>query len=79
MKQGELVNDFRVPPHPKGISLEGSLVTLKPLTASQFANELFLSNLTVNLSMFPLNDSNHVTGNRRDIWGSHSIFLISHT
>jgi hypothetical protein len=44
MKQGELVNDFRVPPHPKGISLEGSLVTLKPLTASQFANELFLSN-----------------------------------
>ena len=43
MKQGELVNDFRVPPHPKGISLEGSLVTLEPLTASQFANELFLS------------------------------------
>ena len=44
MKQGELVNGFRVPPHPKGISLEGSFVILKPLTASQFANELFLSN-----------------------------------
>ena len=44
MKQGELVNDFRVPPNPKGISLEGSFVILKPLIASQFANELFLSN-----------------------------------
>ena len=44
MKQGELVSDFRVPPHPKGISIEGSLVSLKPLVANQFANELFHSN-----------------------------------
>ena len=44
MKQGALVCDFRHPPHPKGISIEGSLVTLKPLLASQFAEELFLSN-----------------------------------
>ena len=44
MNQGELVSDFRVPPHPKGISIEGSLVSLKPLVANQFANELFHSN-----------------------------------
>jgi len=44
MKQGALVCDFRDPPHPKGISIDGNLVTLKPLLASQFAEELFLSN-----------------------------------
>ena len=44
MKQGNLVGDFQVPPHPKGISIDGRMVTLKPLIASQFAEELFLSN-----------------------------------
>ena len=44
MKQGELISHFREPPHPKGISIEGNLVILKPLIASQFAEELFLSN-----------------------------------
>ncbi len=44
MKQGEIVGEFLVPPHPKGISIEGNLVSLKPLVANQFAEELFLSN-----------------------------------
>ena len=44
MKQGEIIKEFIVPPHPKGISIEGSLVNLKPLVANQFANELFHSN-----------------------------------
>jgi len=44
MKQGDIVNNFSVPPHPKGIRLEGDLVVLKPLVASQFAKELFISN-----------------------------------
>ena len=44
MKQGEIVGEFIVPPHPKGISIEGNLVSLKPLVANQFAEELFLSN-----------------------------------
>ena len=44
MKQGELISHFRDPPHPKGISIKGNLVILKPLIASQFAEELFLSN-----------------------------------
>ena len=44
MKQGEIVGEFLVPPHPKGISIEGDLVSLKPLVANQFAEELFLSN-----------------------------------
>ena len=44
MKQGEIVGEFLVPPHPKGISIDGNLVSLKPLLANQFAEELFLSN-----------------------------------
>ena len=44
MKQGEIVGEFIVPPHPKGISIDGNLVSLKPLVANQFAEELFLSN-----------------------------------
>lgn len=44
MKQGEIIKEFLVPPHPKGISIEGNLVNLKPLVANQFANELFHSN-----------------------------------
>jgi len=44
MKQGEIVGEFLVPPHPKGISIDGNLVSLKPLVANQFAEELFLSN-----------------------------------
>ena len=44
MKQGEIVGEFIVPPHPKGISIEGNLVSLKPLVADHFAEELFLSN-----------------------------------
>jgi hypothetical protein len=42
MKQCNLISDFQVPPHPKGISIDGRMVTLKPLIASQFAEELIL-------------------------------------
>ena len=44
MKQGEIVGEFLIPPHPKGISIKGNLVSLKPLIANQFAEELYLSN-----------------------------------
>ena len=44
MKFGEIVESFSIPPHPKGISIEGKLVNLKPLIASEFAEELFISN-----------------------------------
>ena len=44
MKFGEIVDSFSIPPHPKGISIEGKLVDLKPLIASEFAEELFISN-----------------------------------
>ena len=44
MKQGEIVSKYKTPPHPKGISLEGDLVILRPLKASQFAEELFKAN-----------------------------------
>ena len=35
---GEIVEGFSVPPHPRGISLEGKLVVLKPLKASDYSN-----------------------------------------
>ena len=44
MKFGEIVESFSIPPHPKGISIEGKLVNLKPLIASAFSEELFISN-----------------------------------
>jgi RimJ/RimL family protein N-acetyltransferase len=44
MKYGEIVNNFSEPPHPGGISIEGKLVSLKPLVASKYSEELFLSN-----------------------------------
>ena len=44
MKFGEIVNNFSEPPHPRGISIEGKLVSLKPLVASKYSKELFLSN-----------------------------------
>ena len=44
MKFGEIVESFSIPPHPKGISIKGKLVDLKPLIASEFSEELFISN-----------------------------------
>ena len=44
MKKGEVVSGFKVPPHPKGISIEGKLVSIKPLIANEFAEELFMAN-----------------------------------
>ena len=41
---GEIVEVFSVPPHPRGISLEGKLVVLKPLKASDYSKELFEAN-----------------------------------
>ena len=44
MKFGEIVESFSILPHPKGISIEGRLVDLKPLNSNKYAKELFLSN-----------------------------------
>ena len=44
MNVGEIVDDFSLPPHPKGISLEGRLVELKPLKENLFATQLFEAN-----------------------------------
>ena len=44
MKKGEVVSGFIIPPHPKGISIEGKLVSIKPLIANEFAEELFMAN-----------------------------------
>lgn len=44
MKKGEVVSGFKVPPHPKGISIDGKLVSIKPLIANEFAEELFMAN-----------------------------------
>ena len=41
MKLGEIVEGFSIPPYPKGVSLEGKLVDLKPLNAmSMLKNSL---------------------------------------
>ena len=45
MKFGEIVESFSIPPNPKGISIEGRLVDLKPLNSNKYAKELFSSNL----------------------------------
>jgi len=44
MKFGETINKFSEPPHPRGISIEGKLVSLRPLVADKHSEELFLSN-----------------------------------
>ena len=44
MKLGEIIDNYSKPPHPKGVIIEGNMVTLKPLVANLFAEELFLSN-----------------------------------
>jgi len=44
VKLGAIIDHYSEPSHPKGITIEGNMVTLKPLVANQFAEELFLSN-----------------------------------
>jgi RimJ/RimL family protein N-acetyltransferase len=44
LRLGNIVNDFTTPPHPKGISLEGKVVELKPLKASLYSAQLFNAN-----------------------------------
>ena len=45
MKIGEIVEGFVVPPHPKGIILEGGLVRLEPLKSGVHSKDLFESNI----------------------------------
>ena len=40
MKLGEIVEGFSIPPHPKGVLLEGKLVDLKSLNVNEYAEEL---------------------------------------
>ena len=44
MKIGEPVPEFVAPPYPKGIVLDGRMVTLEPLRASAHAEDLFAAN-----------------------------------
>ena len=44
MELGPLVVDFKPPPHPKGISLDGKLVQLVPMEAEEYAEALFEAN-----------------------------------
>ena len=44
MALGPLVADFKPPPHPKGISLDGNLVQLVPMEAEEHAEALFEAN-----------------------------------
>ena len=44
MKIGEIVDNFKVPPHPSNIILEGNLVRLEPLKADKHSVCLFESN-----------------------------------
>ena len=44
MKIGEIVDNFKVPPHPSNIILEGKLVRLEPLNADKHSVQLFESN-----------------------------------
>ena len=44
MKVGEIVDDYKTPPNPKGISLEGALVYLAPLIAEKHSSDLFNAN-----------------------------------
>jgi hypothetical protein len=38
---GEIVDGFVIPPHPRGIELEGKWVMIQPLSAEKFAAELY--------------------------------------
>ena len=44
MKLGEPVEGYIKPPHPKGITLEGNLVILKPLNSIRDSEDLFSAN-----------------------------------
>ena len=60
MELGPLVADFKPPPHPKGISLDGKLVQLVPMEAKEHAEALFEANqlnkegLTCPIVPFPI-------------------------
>ena len=44
MKQGEIIDGFTPPPHPRGITLSGHLVRLEPLDADTHAESLYNAN-----------------------------------
>ncbi|MDG1678843.1 MAG: hypothetical protein P8H90_06710 [Tateyamaria sp.] len=44
MKEDFVVEGFNVPPHPKGMVLNGKTVRLEPLNVDQHSEDLFVSN-----------------------------------
>ena len=44
MKSGKKIEDFVIPPHPKGLTLENSLVSLQPLSSKLHSDDLFKAN-----------------------------------
>ena len=44
MKTGDRVENFTAPPSPKGVTIDGDLVSLVPLNAGQHAADLFAAN-----------------------------------
>ena len=44
MKLGDKIDNYKIPLHPKGITLFGDLVNLEPLNANQHSIDLFKSN-----------------------------------
>ena len=44
MKLGDKIDNYKIPLHPKGITLFGDLVHLEPLNANQHSIDLFKSN-----------------------------------
>ena len=44
MKEDFIVQDFNIPPHPKGVVLNGKTVRLEPLNVEKHSEDLFESN-----------------------------------
>ena len=44
MKEDFIVQDFNIPPHPKGVVLNGKTVRLEPLNVENHSEDLFESN-----------------------------------
>jgi len=44
MKEDFIVQDFNIPPHPKGVALNGNTVRLEPLNVATHSEDLFESN-----------------------------------
>ena len=44
MKEDFIIHDFNIPPHPKGVVLNGKTVRLEPLNVEKHSADLFESN-----------------------------------